>query len=43
MEKERVRAVEMDLQAARSRIAVMWGNVREEIERVEWSCKIDIL
>ena len=41
MEKEKVRAVEMDLQAAREQDSCYLATVTEEIERGEWSCKIN--
>jgi len=43
MEKEKVGALEMSLQAAREKDSVYVATVRQEIERGEWSCKIDIL
>ena len=43
MEKEKVGALEMCLQAAREEVSVYVATVRQEIERGEWSCKIDIL
>ena len=41
MEKEKVRALEMDLQAAREQDRRYVATVTEEIERGEWSCKIN--
>jgi len=41
MEKEEVRAVEMDLQAAREQDSCYVANGTEEVERGEWSCKIN--
>lgn len=41
MEKERVRALEMDLQAARLQDSRYVATVTEEIEKGEWSCKMN--
>ena len=41
MEKEEVRAVEMDLQAAREQDSCYVANGTEEVERGKWSCKIN--
>ena len=40
-EKEKVRALDMDLQAAREQDSCYLATVTEEIERGEWSCKIN--
>jgi hypothetical protein len=40
VEKEKVRALEMDLQATREQDRRYVATVTEEIERGEWSCKI---
>jgi len=40
-EKEKVQALEMDLQAAREQDSRYVATVTEEIERGEWSCKIN--
>jgi hypothetical protein len=42
-EKEKVRVLEMDLQAAREQDSHYMATVTEEMERGEWSCKIDCL
>ena len=41
MEKEKVRVLEMDLQAAREQDRRYVATVTEEIERGEWSCEIN--
>jgi len=41
MEKEKVRVLEMDLQAAREQDRRYVAIVTEEIERGEWSCEIN--
>jgi len=43
MEKEKVGVLEMGLQAAQEEDSVYVATVRKEIERGEWSCKVDIL
>jgi hypothetical protein len=40
-EKKKVRALEMDLQAAREQDSRYVATVTEGIERGEWSCKIN--
>ena len=40
-EKEKVRALETDLRAAREQDSRYVATVTEEIERGEWSCKIN--
>lgn len=42
-EKEKVRALEVDLQAAREQDSRYAATVTEEIERGKWSCRTDIL
>jgi len=41
MEKEDVRALEMNLQASQEQDSRYVATVTEEIERSEWSCKIN--